>query len=167
MSKNNIKITTEIEQNSIYPARSVKPNDLSHLQHCVAYNIVVSTLLQQKNLNNLKTEATVEQIATDVLSCLLERMRMDGLISRTRLCNDEDVTVAWTCQTSVSHYFRHFFNHRFHQEIVEQMDQVYHNIDSGEKIEEDSAGAAAAYASCFYKNVSNSFMLFAKTSLNK
>lgn len=63
--------------------------------------------------------------------------------------------------------FRHFFNHRFHQEIVEQMDQVYHNIDSGEKIEEDSAGAAAAYASCFYKNVSNSFMLFAKTSLNK
>lgn len=140
MSKNNIKITTEIEQNSIYPARSVKPNDLSHLQHCVAYNIVVvvfsfcslfftcffgifyyniffipyyiffiitlafqSTLLQQKNLNNLKTEATVEQIATDVLSCLLERMRMDGLISRTRLCNDEDVTVAWTCQTSVSH----------------------------------------------------------------
>ncbi|KAF1759618.1 hypothetical protein GCK72_016085 [Caenorhabditis remanei] len=112
----NVSVTKEITVSNACPYRSQKPISYGHIQHCVAANILISVLIHSKN--GAVPEAMLEQVPPAVLQTVLQSLRSDGLVSRSRtleavaeLANKKDATL--------SYYFRHFFAHRCHSDLVE------------------------------------------------
>lgn len=122
----NVSVTKEITVSNSVPYRSQRPVSYAHIQHCVTANILISVLIHSKN--GVVPEKMIEQVPPAVLQTVLQSLRSDGLVSRSRtleaiaeLANKKDATL--------SYYFRHFFAHRFHSELVEGsgrlLDEIY------------------------------------------
>ncbi|MFH4976341.1 hypothetical protein AB6A40_003050 [Gnathostoma spinigerum] len=150
MAQGKVKIAAEVQQSATFPSRSQKPNNPAQIRNCVAYNIIMSTLLSDEDLNGAHVEDMVEQLSACSLSGVLEQLRIDGLISKVRSQN-EDGLLSSKNQASLSYYFRHFFNHRFHSELVQQTKAAADLLEQGVSLtEEDSPGVVASVLRFFY-----------------
>ncbi|VDK33146.1 unnamed protein product [Anisakis simplex] len=45
LSEGNVSVTAETPNKLTFPMRSTKPNDLNHIRHCIAFNIVMCGIL--------------------------------------------------------------------------------------------------------------------------
>ncbi|VDO35322.1 unnamed protein product [Haemonchus placei] len=137
------------------PLRSQPPASLEHIHHCVAINILLSILIH--STDGAFSESILDQISAAVISNALQVLRADGLVSRSRTL-DPQLMVITKNQAILSYYFRHFFAHRFHPDIVEQSLAVFNTIDDSinetEELEGDLAGALVVASSSFYNDSS-------------
>ncbi|KAK6024487.1 hypothetical protein OSTOST_09699, partial [Ostertagia ostertagi] len=137
------------------PLRSQAPTSLEHIHHCVAINILLSILIH--STDGAFSESILDQISAAVISNALQVLRADGLVSRSRSL-DPQLMVITKNQAILSYYFRHFFAHRFHPDIVEQSLSVFNTIDDSinetEELEGDLAGALVVASSSFYNDSS-------------
>ncbi|VDM36755.1 unnamed protein product [Toxocara canis] len=155
LNQGKVTISTETQQSMSFPMRSLKPTDLNQIRHCVAFNVVMSMLLCEEDLTDLRLERLIEQLSACSLSNVLEQLRVDGLIAKQRPQSVEVITNRSTKnQATLSYYFRHFFNHRFHLEIVEQTNAAFEQVARGESITtDDRPGMIVAAISCFYSDL--------------
>ncbi|PIC37281.1 hypothetical protein B9Z55_015964 [Caenorhabditis nigoni] len=125
LKEGNVSVTKEITVSNACPRRSQKPIGYGHIQHCVAANVLISILIHTKN--GVVPEQMLEQVPPAVLQGVLQALRCDGLVSRSRtleaiaeLANKKDATL--------SYYFRHFFAHRFHSELIDNSGRLLEEI---------------------------------------
>uniref|UniRef100_A0A1I7TQH7 B-block_TFIIIC domain-containing protein n=1 Tax=Caenorhabditis tropicalis TaxID=1561998 RepID=A0A1I7TQH7_9PELO len=126
LEKGRVAVTKEITVSNAVPHRSQKPVTYQHIQHCVASNILISVLIHTKN--GAVPDRLLEQVPPSVLQTVLQSLRSDGLVSRSRtleamaeLANKKDATL--------SYYFRHFFAHRFHSELINGTGRLMEEVD--------------------------------------
>ncbi|KAK6747194.1 hypothetical protein RB195_000421 [Necator americanus] len=143
-------ISSEQSIASPIPLRSQTPTSLDHIHHCVAVNILLSILIH--STDGAFSESILDQISAAVISNALQVLRSDGLVSRSRAL-DPQLMVITKNQAILSYYFRHFFSHRFHPDIVEQTMSVFNALDDSvegnEELQGDLAGALVAASSSF------------------
>ncbi|CAI4224981.1 unnamed protein product [Auanema sp. JU1783] len=152
------KVVIASEQSSSHslPLRSRKPTNLEHIHHCVAINILLSILIH--TTDGSFSDCILEQISPTVIYGALQVLRSDGLVSKTRKL-DPKLLVVTKDQSVPSYYFRHFFAHRFHSDIVEKTARVYHesleayNSSAGPmKLDGDEIGLVIAAAGSYVGN---------------
>ncbi|EYC19174.1 hypothetical protein Y032_0025g1216 [Ancylostoma ceylanicum] len=146
-------ISSEQSVTNPVPVRAQTPSSLSHIHHCVAVNILLSILIH--STDGAFSESILDQISAAVISNALQVLRSDGLVSRSRAM-DPQLMVITKNQAILSYYFRHFFAHRFHPDIVEQTLEVLNMLDDSveesEELQGDLVGALVAAASSFHNN---------------
>ncbi|VIO96526.1 Uncharacterized protein BM_BM6436 [Brugia malayi] len=146
-----INISTEVQRTLAVPIRSQKPKDPNQIRHCVAFNVVVGALISEQDLTNKSMEYIFEKLGVPAVTRILEQLRIDGLITRQRF-PIEDSKFSWKSQATLSFNFRHFFNHRFHPDMLEQLIGSSEEMERGTEFsaDDDSAGTVAAVTRCFY-----------------
>ncbi|CAG9532989.1 unnamed protein product [Cercopithifilaria johnstoni] len=151
MSIGKINISTEVQKTIAVPMRSQKPKDPNQIRHCVAFNVIVGALISEQDLTNKSMECIFEKLGVPAITRVLEQLRIDGLITRQRF-PIEDSKFSWKSQATLSFNFRHFFNHRFHPDMLEQLiestEEMKHGTDFA--ADDDNAGTVAAVTRCFY-----------------
>ncbi|CAJ0937124.1 unnamed protein product, partial [Mesorhabditis belari] len=139
------------------PLRSQRPTSLSHIHHCTTTNVLLSVLIANANCDDQKPggEYILEQLNPTDINSTLQVLRADGLIARPRVAVT-DQTMQYKNQATLSHYFRHFFGHRFHVDLIEQINQIRSYLDDindngGELADlEDYAGTVLIATDSFY-----------------
>ncbi|KAI1697843.1 general transcription factor 3C polypeptide 1 [Ditylenchus destructor] len=113
------------------PQRCSKPTDVNSVQHCIGYNIATSILLNDSSrisnslpeqVDPFMAESLLSNVNTLTMGELLEQARKDGLIVRLRTGQqraDESDHASLKKQAVCSGYYRNFFNHRYHSNIME------------------------------------------------
>jgi hypothetical protein len=130
ISSNNYAIgQSDMSAGISFPTRSLKPMDIDHIQHCVAYNVLMAMLLNEEETPRHASdseafetiETMIEHISAHALSEVMERLRSDGLISRLRnhLPSTSESTLSFRNHAAASVYYRHFFNHRYHNNLID------------------------------------------------
>uniref|UniRef100_A0A158R5M0 CID domain-containing protein n=1 Tax=Syphacia muris TaxID=451379 RepID=A0A158R5M0_9BILA len=151
ISANGVKIISEALRATPFPIRSRKPNNAEQIRHCVAFNVVAGMLLSEKDLNDPRLNTIVEQVSACSLSNVLEQLRIDGLLARQRGLDDS--SLGCRGQTVLSHYFRHFFNHRFHSDIVELSSEASKKCSLSPFTDENNPGIIVASLTAFSEGV--------------
>ncbi|KAM3721200.1 General transcription factor 3C polypeptide [Dirofilaria immitis] len=151
MSTGKINIFAEVQKIMAVPVRSQKPKDPNQIRHCIAFNVIVGALISEQDLTDKSMECIFEKLGIPTVTKVLEQLRIDGLITRQRF-PIEDSKFSWKSQATLSFNFRHFFNHRFHPDILEQFIQSSEEMERGTGFaaDDDTAGTVAAAARCFY-----------------
>ncbi|VDM93941.1 unnamed protein product, partial [Onchocerca ochengi] len=151
MCTGKINISTEVQKTMALPMRSQKPKDLNQIRHCVAFNVVVGALISEQDLTDKSMEYIFEKLGVPAVTRVLEQLRIDGLITRQRF-PIEDSKSSWKNQATLSFNFRHFFNHRFHPDMLEQFIESSEEMEHGTGFaaDDDTAGTVAAATRCFY-----------------
>uniref|UniRef100_A0A158Q6Q2 DEP domain-containing protein n=1 Tax=Elaeophora elaphi TaxID=1147741 RepID=A0A158Q6Q2_9BILA len=151
MSIGKINISTEVQKTAAVPVRSQKPKDPNQIRHCVAFNVVVGALISEQDLTDKSMECIFEKLGVPAVTRVLEQLRIDGLITRQRF-PIEDSKFSWKSQATLSFNFRHFFNHRFHPDMLEQLIESSKEMEHGTDFaaDDDTAGTVAAVTRCFY-----------------
>ncbi|KAL3998247.1 hypothetical protein ACH3XW_14275 [Acanthocheilonema viteae] len=151
MSIGKINISTEVQKTMVVPMRSQKPKDPNQIRHCVAFNVVVGALISEQDLTDKSMECIFEKLGVPAVTRVLEQLRIDGLITRQRF-PIEDSKFSWKSQATLSFNFRHFFSHRFHPDILEQLIESSKEMEHGTGFaaDDDTAGSVAATTRCFY-----------------
>ncbi|KAI1702838.1 general transcription factor 3C polypeptide 1 [Ditylenchus destructor] len=113
------------------PQRCSKPTDVNSVQHCIGYNIATSILLNDSSrisnslpeqVDPFMAESLLSNVNTLTMGEILEQARKDGLIVRLRSGQqraDEQDHATLKKQAVCSGYYRNFFNHRYHSNIME------------------------------------------------
>ncbi|CAI2349869.1 unnamed protein product [Caenorhabditis sp. 36 PRJEB53466] len=112
----NVSVTKENAVSNSLPYRSQKPFTIGHIQHCVTSNVLLSVLIHSENSEF--AEKVLDQIPPAVLQSVLQSLRTDGLVSRSRTA-EAMADLANKNHATLSYYFRHFFSHRFHSDLIE------------------------------------------------
>uniref|UniRef100_A0A914WRI4 General transcription factor 3C polypeptide 1 n=1 Tax=Plectus sambesii TaxID=2011161 RepID=A0A914WRI4_9BILA len=133
------------------PKRSLEPALVGDISECVAFNIIVSMMSLPLELQNtLDYNGALSQFPASALTSLFQALRTDGLLARGKRSNESAEVGAEFASLSV--HFRHFFNHRFHDAIVEQTAQVINQLRSKRihtsASEETGAISVAASTTC-------------------
>uniref|UniRef100_A0A0K0CWH7 General transcription factor 3C polypeptide 1 n=1 Tax=Angiostrongylus cantonensis TaxID=6313 RepID=A0A0K0CWH7_ANGCA len=153
LNSTRLAISTEQSVAAPIPLRSRVPTTLAHIHHCVAVNLLLSILIHYTD--GAFSESILDQISASVLCNALQVLRSDGLVSRSRVL-DQQLMVITKNQAILSYYFRHFFTHRFHPDIVEQavvtFDTLDDSVEGMEELQGDLCGVLVAAASAFYNN---------------
>uniref|UniRef100_A0A1I7VVP8 General transcription factor 3C polypeptide 1 n=1 Tax=Loa loa TaxID=7209 RepID=A0A1I7VVP8_LOALO len=151
MSTGKLNISTEVQKTMAVPMRSQKPKDSNQIRHCVAFNVVVGALISEQDLADKSMECIFEKLGVSAVTRVLEQLRIDGLITRQRF-PIEDSKFSWKNQATLSFNFRHFFNHRFHPDMLEQLIESSEEMEHGTDFaaDDDTAGSVAAATRCFY-----------------
>ncbi|VDK88842.1 unnamed protein product [Litomosoides sigmodontis] len=151
MSIGKINISTEVQKTVAVPMRSQKPKDPNQIRHCVAFNVIVGALISEQDLTNKSMECIFEKLGVPTVTRVLEQLRVDGLITRQRF-PIEDSKFSWKSQATLSFNFRHFFNHRFHPDMLEQLTESVEEMEHGTGFaaDDDTAGTVAAATRCFF-----------------
>ncbi|KAE9421220.1 hypothetical protein Angca_004877 [Angiostrongylus cantonensis] len=135
LNSTRVSISTEQSVAAPIPLRSRVPTTLAHIHHCVAVNLLLFPSL--------------------TVHFHFKVLRSDGLVSRSRVL-DQQLMVITKNQAILSYYFRHFFTHRFHPDIVEQavvtFDTLDDSVEGMEELQGDLCGVLVAAASAFYNN---------------
>ncbi|EGT48614.1 hypothetical protein CAEBREN_25488 [Caenorhabditis brenneri] len=157
LERGRVSVTKEITVSNSVPRRSQKAISYGHIQHCVASNILVSVLIHTKN--GVIPDKLIEQVPPAVLQTALQNLRSDGLVSRSRtleamaeLANKKDATL--------SYYFRHFFAHRFHSDLIENSGRLMDDVDDQNapeivELQGDGPEVVVAAANTFYSDKFN------------
>ncbi|KAK0414710.1 hypothetical protein QR680_011579 [Steinernema hermaphroditum] len=153
-----ISLVTEPGSQDQIPARSRKGEDQSTIAQGLAFNVLMAMLLCQAHAAEFGTdiptanmETLVEQLSGSSLTEILEKLRADGLISRNR--PTEHTNLAVKSQATLSFYYRHFFNHKYHIDIVSQTIDSIRRLKAGVNVSDvDAAGLIAAISACFVNN---------------
>ncbi|KAI6190968.1 General transcription factor 3C polypeptide 1 [Aphelenchoides bicaudatus] len=135
LTKKKISICpAEVSPIAGFPRRSRKPQNLEDVQHFVAYNVVMSTLITEacrvsgiedgnsENPTSFRSDFLINSISPASLTETLEICRSDGLISRVR--NTEAKAYLTKNQVTISIYFRHFFNHIYRKDLVDLLKEI-------------------------------------------
>ncbi|WKX97039.1 hypothetical protein Q1695_013019 [Nippostrongylus brasiliensis] len=153
LKSSRLKISPEQASSNPIPLRSQAPSELSSIHHCVAVNILLSILIH--STDGAFSESILDQISASVISNALQILRADGLVSRSRGL-DPQLMVITKNQAVLSYYFRHFFAHRFHPDIVEQVLETVKAVDEcteeADELEGDDPGAVVTASSAFCSN---------------
>ncbi|VDK19718.1 unnamed protein product [Anisakis simplex] len=103
-------------------------------------------LLCDEDLTDVRLERLIEQLSACSLSNVLEQLRVDGLIAKQRPQTGADI---------ITNRYRHFFNHRFHVDIVDQTNEAFSEVERCETITvDDRPGMVVAAMRCFYSDLS-------------
>ncbi|CAB3409866.1 unnamed protein product [Caenorhabditis bovis] len=130
LAENHVVITRESTSSIPMPLRSRKPDGILHIQHCMASNVILSVLLHGED--GELSEEILDQISPSVLQTVLHIFRTDGIITKHR---DNRDTVTMKNQAMLTHYYRHFFSHRFHPDIVDNCGLAFDESTSNDDIE--------------------------------
>ncbi|KAJ1347398.1 hypothetical protein KIN20_002439 [Parelaphostrongylus tenuis] len=153
LNSSGLIISTEQSVSSPVPMRARVPTTLARIHHCVAVNLLLSILIH--SADEAFSEAILDQISPSVLCNALQVLKTDGLVSRSRVI-DHQLMVITKNKAVLSYYFRHFFTHRFHPDIMEQALSMFDALDESvqgiEELQGDLVGLLVAAASSFYNN---------------
>ncbi|CAJ0572503.1 unnamed protein product, partial [Mesorhabditis spiculigera] len=144
------------------PLRSQRPRSLKHIQHCIVTNVLVGVFLHHMNTEREYSDSgdhLVDQLNPTFVNTALQVLRADGLVSRAR--SADPTQALQKNHATLSYYFRHFFSHRFHVDLIEQVNHVFNYLaDSTDQTLGpfgDLAGAALLAADSFHDGSELSF----------
>ncbi|GMS95753.1 hypothetical protein PENTCL1PPCAC_17928, partial [Pristionchus entomophagus] len=151
LDHSNVEISTEPTGGPVRPARSTAPSSKESLSHCVATNVLMGTLIQSNTPGH--SERMLEQISANILHQSLHMFRSDGLVSRVRSNDPLSAKFNHKSNATLSYYFRTFFSHRFHPDIIDLTFQQLERIDSEEmtNMTEDDVGVIMASLGAFHR----------------
>ncbi|CAD5219846.1 unnamed protein product [Bursaphelenchus okinawaensis] len=126
--KLSVVISTSNVTSHVFPKRSKKPESVEDIHHCVAFNVVMSSLIgdfkdKERNEGKMTFESLVNSVPAKSLTEVLEIGRSDGLITRMR--NTEQTSMMMRNQATFSIFYRHFFNHHYRNDLI---DLVQHGL---------------------------------------
>ncbi|CAD5226846.1 unnamed protein product [Bursaphelenchus xylophilus] len=106
----------------VYPRRSKPCQTVDDIHHCVAFNVVMSSLIgnskeSDPNEKGLSFENLVNSVSAKSVTEVLETGRADGLITRMR--NVEQTSMMMRNHSTFSIFYRHFFNHNYRNDLVD------------------------------------------------
>ncbi|CAI5448942.1 unnamed protein product [Caenorhabditis angaria] len=152
LDSSNVLIKKETVVNNPLPYRSQTPKTPSHIQHCIASNLLISILIHSTPGDFAET--VLSQISPSVLQKVLQSLRSDGLVSRVRQGESDVVSKN---QAALSYYFRHFFSHRYHPDLVdssgvllEEINTPNENSDEMIELAGDSPSVLVAASCAFF-----------------
>ncbi|GMR48055.1 hypothetical protein PMAYCL1PPCAC_18250, partial [Pristionchus mayeri] len=150
LNESKVEISTEPSGGPGTPARSRAPPSRESLSHCVATNVLMGTLIQSASPDH--SEKMLEQISANVLHQSLHIFRSDGLVSRVRSTDPLSAKFNHKSNATLSYYFRTFFSHRFHPDIIDLTFQQLERINSEEitNMNDDHVGVIMASLGAFH-----------------
>ncbi|CAD6190799.1 unnamed protein product [Caenorhabditis auriculariae] len=152
LSRCNVFITPEPTTTAALPLRCRKPENFSHIHHCVTVNILLSVLLHFYDSGF--SENLLEQVSATVVHNALQVLRADGLVSRVR-STDPTSSIMAKNQAVLSHYFRSFFTHRYKPDLIDELSEMLEELEEAGDVAEllgDNASLVVIASSAFYNN---------------
>uniref|UniRef100_A0A8R1U8L7 GTF3C1 extended winged-helix domain-containing protein n=1 Tax=Pristionchus pacificus TaxID=54126 RepID=A0A8R1U8L7_PRIPA len=145
-----VKISSESSGVNVRPARSRTPTSIESLSSCLATNLLMGTLIQSST--SAHSEKMVDQVSANILHQALHIFRSDGLVSRVRSNDPLSAKFNHKSNATLSYYFRTFFSHRFHPDIIDLTYQKLERIQSGKytHIIDDDVGVIIASLGAFH-----------------
>uniref|UniRef100_A0A183D3M8 GTF3C1 n=1 Tax=Gongylonema pulchrum TaxID=637853 RepID=A0A183D3M8_9BILA len=107
-------------------------------------------LISEQDLTDKSMECIFDQLGVQSVTCALEQLRIDGLITRQRFPVED--SKSWKTQATLSFSFRHFFNHRYHPDLMERLIDSIEDVECGKGFAptDDTPSSVAAASKCFY-----------------
>ncbi|GMT24165.1 hypothetical protein PFISCL1PPCAC_15462, partial [Pristionchus fissidentatus] len=151
LDHSDVKISVEPTRGQDRPLRSTAPKSCDLLSHCIASNVLMSTLIQARTPGH--SERLLEQVSHNVLHQSLHTFRADGLVSRVRSNDPLSANFNHKSNATLSYYFRTIFSHRYHPDIIDLTLQQLERIDTEEMsaMNEDHVGVIIASLGAFYR----------------
>jgi len=120
-------LVVDSKTNLIFPRRARTPQSIADIQHCVAFNVIMSTLVvescrliddeDEMNEDGPRIDLLLNTVTTASLSETMEIARSDGLICKVR--GQKMIVNLKRNQSTITVYYRHFFNHPYRKDLVD------------------------------------------------
>ncbi|KAI6207106.1 hypothetical protein M3Y94_00991900 [Aphelenchoides besseyi] len=117
------KHVSTVNNSSTFPRRSCEPTTAADVAHCVAFNVVMSTMVCEAfhapdSADRSRTDfrPVLNSVSPSNITDALLICRSEGLITRVRPFG---AAVTTRSHTILSVYYRQFFNHPFRNDLIE------------------------------------------------